>query len=285
MKREILITGDGSTTIRIPDWDENYHSSHGAIQEAKHVFIANGLDLFQHLGELSILEIGFGTGLNAFITFLETQYKSKVNYVGIEAYPVSAVELAHMNYVSELNASQYASIFEQMHLTPWEQEIAITSQFKLTKRNHKVSTTYGAIETELQHQNIKNPTLKDVSNAVIAIRQSKLPDPRELGNSGSFFKNPIISKEAYEKAKTHHPEIPHYVISESEVKVPAGWLIEQAGFKGKRFGDAGVHKNQALVLVNYGTATGAEIVALSKRIQQTILEKFGIAIEAEVNII
>ena len=109
--------------------------------------------------------------------------------------------------------------------------------------------------------------------------------PKELGNSGSFFKNPIISKEAYENAKALHPEMPHYVVSETEVKVPAGWLIEQAGFKGKRFGDAGVHKNQALVLVNYGTATGAEIVALSRNIQQTILEKFGIAIEAEVNII
>jgi UDP-N-acetylmuramate dehydrogenase len=104
--------------------------------------------------------------------------------------------------------------------------------FKLTKKKHKVSTTYGAIETELQHQNIQNPTLKDVSNAVIAIRQSKLPDPKELGNSGSFFKNPIIAKEAYEKAKALHPEIPHYVVSETEVKVPAGWLIEQAGFKG-----------------------------------------------------
>lgn len=157
--------------------------------------------------------------------------------------------------------------------------------FKLTKKNHKVSTTYGAIETELELQNIQNPTLKDISNAVIAIRQSKLPDPKELGNSGSFFKNPIISKEAYERAKAIHPEIPHYVVSDTEVKVPAGWLIEQAGFKGKRFGDAGVHKNQALVLVNYGTATGAEIVNLSKNIQQTILEKFGIAIEAEVNII
>lgn len=157
--------------------------------------------------------------------------------------------------------------------------------FKLTKKNHKVSTTYGAIETELEQQNIQNPTLKDISNAVIEIRQSKLPDPKELGNSGSFFKNPIISKEAYERAKAIHPEIPHYVVSDTEVKVPAGWLIEQAGFKGKRFGDAGVHKNQALVLVNYGTATGAEIVNLSKNIQQTILEKFGIAIEAEVNII
>ena len=165
------------------------------------------------------------------------------------------------------------------------QYIITSVSFKLSTKNHKVSTTYGVIGADLQKNNIENPTLKDVSNAVIAIRQSKLPDPKELGNSGSFFKNPIISKEAYEKAKALHPEMPHYVVSETEVKVPAGWLIEQAGFKGKRFGDAGVHKNQALVLVNYGAATGAEIVALSKNIQKTILEKFGIAIEAEVNII
>jgi tRNA U34 5-methylaminomethyl-2-thiouridine-forming methyltransferase MnmC len=134
MKREILITGDGSTTIRVPDWDENYHSSHGAIQEAKHVFIANGLDLFQNHPEIAILEIGFGTGLNAFITFLETQQKNKVDYVGIEAYPVSAVELAQMNYVSELHAEEYATIFKNMHETDWEYEIPIASQFNLTKR-------------------------------------------------------------------------------------------------------------------------------------------------------
>lgn len=165
------------------------------------------------------------------------------------------------------------------------QYIITSVSFKLSTKNHKVSTTYGVIGTELAKNNIENPTLKDVSNAVIAIRKSKLPDPKELGNSGSFFKNPIISKEAYEKAKALHPEMPHYVVSESEVKVPAGWLIEQAGFKGKRFGDAGVHKNQALVLVNYGTATGAELVALSKTIQQTVFDKFGISIDAEVNII
>jgi UDP-N-acetylmuramate dehydrogenase len=166
-----------------------------------------------------------------------------------------------------------------------EQYIITAVSFKLSKKNHAVSTNYGAIEAELLKKNIQNPTLKEVSNAVIAIRQSKLPDPKELGNSGSFFKNPIITKTDYEKAKAVHPEMPHYVVSENSVKVPAGWLIEQAGFKGKRFGDAGVHKNQALVLVNYGTATGAEIVALSKNIQQTILDQFGIAIEAEVNII
>jgi tRNA U34 5-methylaminomethyl-2-thiouridine-forming methyltransferase MnmC len=134
MKREIVITGDGSTTIRIPDWNENYHSSHGAIQEAKHVFLTHGLDVFQNQDEISILEIGFGTGLNAFITFLETLTKDKVNYVGVEAYPISAAEVAQMNYVSELKAAPYATNFEKMHASDWEHEIAITAQFNLTKR-------------------------------------------------------------------------------------------------------------------------------------------------------
>ena len=157
--------------------------------------------------------------------------------------------------------------------------------FKLTKKNHKTNSSYGAIEAQLAKNNIDNPTIKDISNAVIAIRQSKLPDPKVLGNSGSFFKNPIVSKELYKKITLQYPEIPHYVVSETEVKIPAGWLIEQAGFKGKRFGDAGIHKNQALVLVNYGNATGQEIVDVSKNIQKTILEKYGISIETEVNII
>ena len=165
-------------------------------------------------------------------------------------------------------------------------EFIITSVvFKLTKRNHKINTSYGDIIKELEKQNVTTPSLKDVSNAVIAIRQSKLPNPKELGNSGSFFKNPIIPKEQYKKVHALHPEMPHYVVSETEVKVPAGWLIEKAGFKGKRFGDAGIHKNQALVLVNYGNATGQEILAVSRDIQTTVLKEFGIAIEAEVNVI
>lgn len=165
-------------------------------------------------------------------------------------------------------------------------EFIITSVvFKLTKHNHKLNTSYGAIEAELEKQHIKNPSLKDVSNAVIAIRESKLPNPKELGNSGSFFKNPVILKSDFEKIQQKFPDMPHYVVSETEVKVPAGWLIEQAGFKGKRFGDAGIHKNQALVLVNYGNATGQEILAVSKNIQKTIFETYGISIEAEVNVI
>lgn len=165
-------------------------------------------------------------------------------------------------------------------------QFVITSVvFKLTKRNHKINTSYGDITAELAKNDITNPTLKDVSNAVIAIRQSKLPDPKELGNSGSFFKNPILLKSDFEKIHQQFPEMKYFDISDTEVKVPAGWLIEQAGFKGKRFGDAGIHKNQALVLVNYGNATGQEILDVSKNIQETIFKTFGIHIEAEVNVI
>ena len=165
------------------------------------------------------------------------------------------------------------------------QYVILSVIFKLTKKNHKLNTSYGAIDVELENMGIKNPTIKEVSKAVIAIRESKLPNPKELGNSGSFFKNPIVPIEVYEKAKANYPDMPHYLVSETHVKVPAGWLIEQAGFKGKRFGDAGIHTKQALVLVNYGNATGNEIWNVAQNIQKTILEKYGIRIEAEVNVI
>jgi UDP-N-acetylmuramate dehydrogenase len=157
--------------------------------------------------------------------------------------------------------------------------------FKLTKRNHKINTSYGDITKELEKQNVTIPTLRDVSNAVIAIRQSKLPDPKELGNSGSFFKNPVISKEQFLTVQEQYPEIKFFEVSSCEVKVPAGWLIEHAGLKGFRKEHAGVHKNQALVLVNYGNATGQDILALSRYVQKTVFDKYGIAIEAEVNVI
>lgn len=166
-----------------------------------------------------------------------------------------------------------------------DQFIITSVQFKLTKRNHKINISYGDIAKELEKVTDTTPTLKQISDAVIAIRKSKLPDPKELGNSGSFFKNPILLKSEFSAIHQKFPEMKYFEISETEVKVPAGWLIEQAGFKGKRFGDAGIHVNQALVLVNYGTATGQEILAVSKNIQQTIYETFGIYIEAEVNVI
>ncbi len=162
----------------------------------------------------------------------------------------------------------------------------ITSvSFQLTKNEHNLNTSYGAIENELASRNIENPNLKDISDAVIAIRESKLPDPKQIGNSGSFFKNPVISKTHFDKLQKEFPNIPSYIISEMEIKVPAGWLIEQSGFKGKRFGEYGVHEKQALVLVNYGNASGKEIYELAKTIQNTIKEKFSIDLEIEVNVI
>lgn len=174
------------------------------------------------------------------------------------------------------------SVFKNIHKGKF---IITKVVFKLSKKNHRTNISYGAIKQQLESQGITEPTIKDISNAVIAIRQSKLPDPAELGNSGSFFKNPVVSDDFFNKMEKQFPDLPHYRLSETEVKIPAGWLVEQCGFKGKRFGDAGVHKKQALVLVNYGNASGKEILQLSQKIQATVLQKFGIPLEAEVNIV
>ena len=156
--------------------------------------------------------------------------------------------------------------------------------FKLTKKNHKLNTSYGDILNEIP-SSIADPNLIDISNAVIAIRKSKLPDPKELGNSGSFFKNPILLKSDFALIQKKFPEMRFFEVSDTEVKIPAGWLIEHSGLKGKRFGNAGIHERQALVLVNYGGASGQEILEVSKIVQQTVFKKFGVAIETEVNII
>ena len=135
MERKIIITEDGSSTIHLPEWDEHYHSVHGAIQEAKHVFIKSGLSFFSDR-ELSILEIGFGTGLNCFITFLEAQELNLiVDYVGIEAYPVVSEEVEKLNYVSELGAIEFSEVFAEMHQQEWEVKNKISTSFSLTKRN------------------------------------------------------------------------------------------------------------------------------------------------------
>ena len=133
---------------------------------------------------------------------------------------------------------------------------------------------------------------KTVSDAVIFIRQSKLPDPKKIGNSGSFFKNPVISSKQFKKLQDKYPNIPFYKIAAANkkdtpfsYKIPAGWLIETAGFKGKRFGDCGVHEKQALVLVNYNNASGADVYKLAKKIQETILATFEITLDIEVNVI
>ncbi|MBT0609085.1 UDP-N-acetylmuramate dehydrogenase [Aequorivita echinoideorum] len=157
--------------------------------------------------------------------------------------------------------------------------------FRLTKSQHLQNISYGDIQAILAEKTIENPSLQNISEAVISIRKSKLPDPNVLGNSGSFFKNPVVDLETFKNFRIKFPEAPFYEISPTEFKIPAGWLIENAGFKGKRFGDAGVHAKQALVLVNHGNATGQEIWNLAMEIQKKVKEMTGIFIEPEVNVI
>lgn len=163
--------------------------------------------------------------------------------------------------------------------------IILVVTFKLTTKNHHIKTEYGAISTELKNLGIENPTIQDVAKAVINIRQSKLPNPAEIGNAGSFFKNPTIHLEQFEKLKTQFPEIQGYA-NGNFVKAPAGWLIENAGWKGKQIGNVASHKLQALVIINAtGNATGKEIYDFSTMIIDAVKEKYGIELEREVNII
>ena len=156
--------------------------------------------------------------------------------------------------------------------------------FKLQKK-HNFNTSYGAIEEELKNIGATTLSLKAISQAVTNIRESKLPNPQKIGNCGSFFKNPVITTKRFKELQNKFPNIVGYTVSKDETKIAAGWLIDKAGWKGYRKGDVGIHKKQALVLINYGNATGEELVALSKEVQQSVLNKFGIQLEPEVNII
>ena len=164
--------------------------------------------------------------------------------------------------------------------------LIITSlKLKLKIKNHNIISDYVDIKKELIRLNIDKPTINDISNAVCKIRKAKLPNPKIIGNAGSFFKNPIINSEKLEKLKKIYNDIPAFKLKENKYKIPAAWLIESAGFKAKNYGNFGVHKNQPLVLVNYGNAKGKDIYKLSISISKIIIKIFDIKLEAEVNII
>jgi UDP-N-acetylmuramate dehydrogenase len=161
----------------------------------------------------------------------------------------------------------------------------ITQIFLRLSKQPQLNLSYGAIQQTLDKWAIEQASIADVSKAVIAIRQSKLPDPAQLGNSGSFFKNPVISQEHFDLLQQQFPNIVFYPVGQEKVKVPAGWLIEQCGWKGRRVGNTGCYEKQALVLVNYGGATGQEIFELAQAIIQSVESKFGIRLEPEVNVV
>ena len=173
------------------------------------------------------------------------------------------------------------SVFKRQH----RGEFIITSvTFRLNKKP-VFHISYGAIQQELDKMGVQDLSIQAVSQAVINIRTGKLPDPKEIGNAGSFFKNPQVVKTEFENLQKEHPAIPFFPFNDTHVKVPAGWLIEQCGWKGYRKGDAGCYSKQALVLVNYGKATGKEIYALSEEILQSVNKRFNITLEREVNIL
>ena len=157
--------------------------------------------------------------------------------------------------------------------------------FTLTKRDHHLNTSYGAIRDVLTQQGIETPTIRGISNAVISIRQSKLPDPAKIGNAGSFFKNPSVTQEIFDLIRKSYPNVPSFNDANGLFKIPAAWLIEQCGWKGKTLSNIGVHQHQALVLVNYGGGKGSDIWQLAMNIQSSVKEKFNITLQPEVNVI
>lgn len=198
-----------------------------------------------------------------------------------------ATHNAEQSYVEELPLEECGfgyrdSIFKTSAKGKY---IILEVTFELTQKNHQLKTEYGAIQQELEKMRISEPTIQDVSQAVIRIRQSKLPDPAKTGNAGSFFKNPVIPPADYDHLKTIFPNIPGYTTEEG-IKVPAGWLIENDGWKGKQIGNVASHAQQALVLVNAtGNATGKEIFDFSELIIHSVKEHYGITLEREVNMI
>ncbi len=174
---------------------------------------------------------------------------------------------------------------ESVFKKKYKDQFIILSVVLRLNKNHVFNTSYGAIEQELEKMQVKELSIKNISQAVINIRSSKLPDPKKIGNAGSFFKNPVITSEEFIALKKNYAAMPHFIINNDEVKIPAAWLIEQCGWKGYRNGDAGVHVHQPLVLINYGNASGKEIYDLSEKILQSVKKKFKIALEREVNII
>lgn len=212
----------------------------------------------------------------------------------IGAYGVELKDVLHQVEVMNLSTGQVEllgadecclgyrdSVFKSAQRGRW---IILAVIFRLTRKHHRLRLEYGSIENRLAQSGISEPTIRDVSNAVISIRQERLPDPAQLPNAGSFFKNPLVTVAQYETLKEAYPDIPCYEQPDDMLKIPAAWLIESCEWKGVRRGDVGVHGQHALVLVNYASASGSEVIELAQEIQHSVSRKFAIQLDLEVNL-
>ncbi len=267
-----------------------------------------GIEVVDEDTEIIILKVQSGENWHAFVTYcVDRGYggvenlslipgtvgaapMQNIGAYGVEVkdliIEVGAIELSTGKLVTFPNQACKFGYRESYFKHDGKDRFFISSvTLRLTKKNHRYNTSYGALDETLRQLHGGERSIKTISDSVIHIRSTKLPDPAVVGNAGSFFKNPSIPESQFEELRKSHPAIPGYVESSGLVKVPAGWMIEQCGWKGKRFSSIGVHPNQALVLVNYGGGTGTEIENLARKIQSSVKEKFNINLHPEVNII
>lgn len=265
----IEITGEDSEHVYVKaaageEWDElvNYAVSRG----------------FGGLENLSLIPGSVGAAPIQNIGAYGVEQKD--HFHSLEAVSIREQEKKTFNY-QQCQFGYRDSIFKN----EYARKFIVTSVTYRLDKKPVLHTEYGSILEELQRMKVKEPTVKDVSKAVINIRNLKLPDPLVTGNAGSFFKNPVVSKEIHDKLKEKHPDMVSFKVGEEQYKLAAGWLIEQCGWKGQCIGHASVHKNQALVLVNLGKAMGSEVIHLSRMIRMSVEDKYGVKLEYEVNIL
>ena len=293
--KKLLVLGGGSNLLLTKDFEglviKNEIKRFEVIEEsASEVIVESGAGENWHEFVLNCIDKGFGgiENLSLIPGSVGASPMQNIGAYGVEIKDVfeslSAFHIAsgeiHYFDKTKCEFGYRESIFKNKVKGEY---IILTVTFRLTK-NPTINSSYGAINEQLKVMGIENPTIQELSAAVIAIRQSKLPDPKIIGNAGSFFKNPTVEIALLEQIQKNYPDIPNYPALNGK-KLAAGWLIEKAGWKGRTLGNYGVHKLQALVLVNYGNCTGQEIFDLSSQIIQDVFEKFGVLLEREVNIL
>ena len=293
--KKLLVLGGGSNLLLTKDFDglviKNEIKRFEVIEETvSEVIVESGAGENWHEFVLNCINKGFGgiENLSLIPGSVGASPMQNIGAYGVEikdvfeslsAYHIASGEIHYFDK-TKCEFGYRESIFKNKVKGEY---IILTVTFRLTK-NPTINSSYGAINEQLKVMGIQVPTIKELSAAVIAIRQSKLPDPKIIGNAGSFFKNPTVEIALLEQIQKNYPDIPNYPALNGR-KLAAGWLIEKAGWKGRTFDNYGVHKLQALVLVNYGNCTGQEIFDLSSQIIQDVFEKFGVLLEREVNIL
>jgi UDP-N-acetylmuramate dehydrogenase len=293
-REKFLMLGGGSNILFTKDFDgliiKNEISGIELINvDDQYVWVKAGAGVVWHNFVLHTIDNGW-SGLENLSLIPGTVGASPIQNIGAYGVEVKDVieEVVGVDIstkkVNTIKASdchfEYrSSIFK----TTLKNKFLITDVFFRLRKHPELHTEYGSIKDQLKKENVEHPTIRDVSNAVISIRRSKLPDPQVTGNAGSFFKNPVVTEQKLSELRSSYPSIVSYPFKD-QYKLAAGWLIEQAGWKGHREKNVGCHEMQALVLVNYGAATGAEVLSLAHKIQDSIKQKFGVDLEMEVNL-